>query len=193
MSAFNRRGQPLASVGLLLALWIGLRAAVWEPPFPVPRLVDASGPDARVPVTAQAAGQMMSARRPEDAAPPDAPFARSILAASALVRPAAALPLARIASLPLAIAKPAEPTTSPPPPAITPYATAAHQLLYLAALGRLPLPPGLALVAAPPRLAPAPDSWAEAAPRWSGDGWVLVRRGSGGLAAASGSPAYGAS
>ena len=33
MSALRRRGQPLASLALVLAGWIGVRAAVWEPPF----------------------------------------------------------------------------------------------------------------------------------------------------------------
>lgn len=196
MSTLHRRGQPLASVGLLLALWLGLRAAVWEPPFPLTGAVGARGPADRVAVTAQTARRTMSAGRLEDAAlplpRPGAPSARPTRAASAVAPTQPGLPPARVAPLPLAMARPAEPARLPPP-AVASYAAAAHQLLYLAALGRLPLPPGLALAAASPPPLPAPVTWDEAAPRWSGDGWVLVRRGSGGIAAASGFPAYGAS
>ena len=38
MSAARRRGQPLAVLGFVLASWIGVRAAVWEPPFALPTL-----------------------------------------------------------------------------------------------------------------------------------------------------------
>lgn len=200
MSALRHRGQPLATLGLLLAGWIGVRAAMWEPPFALPGLVEAPRlPErAQTPLRPTAARDMPGGEQAGAAArsfaPPEVPFARSALAVPALARPEPALPLGRVESQSLAAAKPPEPIAFPPS-ATPPHVAAAHQLLYLAALGRLPLPPGLALAIVPARPMPAPVSWAAAAaaPRWSGDGWVLVRRGSGGLAAASGFPAYGAS
>ena len=191
MSALRYRGQPLASLGLVLLGWIALRAALWEPPFSLPGMIEAPGSAERVQVpTTRSTARGAVSGAPDDAAAalvsiaepatPPASVARPVL------RPAQpALPLARDAHQPLA---------APQPPALPPHVAAAHQLLYLAALGRLPLPPGLALIATPLQPAPTPAQWAaSAAPRWAGDGWVLVRRGSGGIAAASGFPSYGAS
>ena len=196
MSAARHRGQPLASLGLVLLGWVAVRAAVWEPPFALPGMIETPGPaESTQFLTTKSATRGAGSGVPEDAATslastgepatPPAPVARPVLRST---QPA--LPLARDAQQPLA---------APQPPALTPHVAAAHQLLYLAALGRLPLPPGLALALVPPQPVPAPLSWAAAVatPRWSGDGWVLVRRGQGptpgGIAAASGFPSYGAS
>ena len=203
MSATRRRGQPLAMLGLVLAGWIGVRAAVWEPPFALPGLIQIprlAEPALAIARPSPADATTYAGRGHHFANPgrPKAPEARPALTASpSLARlvtanPDPLLPLARSAYPPLA------PT---PHTALAPQVAAAHQLLYLAALGQLPLPPGLALIAAPTRLVQAPPPvlatlTAAGAPRWSGDGWVLVRRGSGpsgGLSAASGFPAYGAS
>ena len=203
MSATRRRGQPLAMLGLVLAGWIGVRAAVWEPPFALPGLIQIprlAEPALAIARPSPADATTYAGRGHHLANPgrPKAPEARPALTASpSLARlvtanPDPLLPLARSAYPPLA------PT---PHTALAPQVAAAHQLLYLAALGQLPLPPGLALIAAPTRLVQAPPPvlatlTAAGAPRWSGDGWVLVRRGSGpsgGLSAASGFPAYGAS
>lgn len=203
MSALRRRGQPLAVLGFVLAGWIGVRAAVWEPPFALPGLVEAP----------HAAGRPLAARK---APPTPAAIMESVAVSTRTARPSArsdpenfgqprpylvtpepALPLAGGAREPLAPQVPLGPVPERTA-AVTPHVAAAHQLLYLAALGRLPLPPGLALIATPPKALTAPPAGLTAlstaeAPRWSGDGWVLVRRGSGGLAAAAGFPAYGAS
>ena len=203
MSATRRRGQPLAMLGLVLAGWVGVRAAVWEPPFALPGLVE-------MPRLTQAA-QAIARPSPADATifgERGHAFASAGLPKALGARPvvAATVSLARLATtnpeppLPLA-ASAYQPLAPTPPMALAPQVAAAHQLLYLAALGQLPLPPGLALIAAPTRLVQAPlpvlaTLRAAGAPRWSGDGWVLVRRGSGpsgGLSAASGFPAYGAS
>jgi hypothetical protein len=193
MSAARHRGQPLASLGLLLAGWVGLRATVWEPPFPLP-LPDAT-PAA---IVTNAAPQPLpgdETAKPEPVAPPILaaaplpPIDRSVLPPGLLARPPETLPMAGGAREVIA----RDPAPALTPPAAEPSLAAAHQLLYLAALGRLPLPPGLGLSAIAPRLPATPVLLAAAAPRWSGDAWVLVRRGSGGLAAASGSPSYGAS
>ena len=80
---------------------------------------------------------------------------------------------------------------------IQPRVAAGHQLMMLAALGQLPLPPLIAASQGWPTALPAPRRVSGEASRWSGDGWVLLRRGSDGLSAApSASPAfarYGAS
>ena len=192
MNATRRRGQPLAMLGFVLAGWVGVRAAVWEPPFALPAPFATQSRPATEP-TADNAGE--SAR-----------------AASPLARPEPAgfappRPLATKAEPPLPLAGGVREALSPTPfapvehrpeavavavAATPPRVAAAHQLLYLAALGRLPLPPGLALDV-PPRPTPPPRPLAAATPRWSGDAWVLLREGSGRLAAASGFPSYGAS
>ena len=203
MSALRRRGQPLAVLGFVLASWIGVRAAVWEPPFALPRLVEASPrawPAPNVP-------PQMALRDPDGesgavVAGADPPAAssqtRDVLQPQPLrAPPDSALPLAS------GIREALQPPQPPAPgagqvPFDPPRLAAAHQLLYLAALGQLPLPPSLALLAASPQPAQNPPPMltalsSPAAPRWSGDAWLLVRRGSGGLAAASGFTAYGAS
>ena len=195
MSALRRRGQPLASLALVLAGWVGVRAAVWEPPFGLPK------PGALVKRTAPFASLPPPEAHPARSAPniESSPATQTLAVATPPVLVTSrepVMPLARAVPEPLALAPVAKPLPElPAVPATAPRVAAAHQLLYLAALGRLPLPPGLALLAAPPRPVAAPPAAlaTTAAPRWSGDGWLLVRRGSGGLAAASGFPAYGAS
>ena len=198
MSALRRRGQPLASLALVLAGWVGVRAAVWEPPFALPGLVEPAALAERAPASAiEAQPTVDPARDPaiSVASPATQPVAVAIPPVLATAREPS-MPLARAAPEPLALAPVTEPLAIP---ATTPLVAAAHQLLYLAALGRLPLPPGLALLAAPPRPLAAPPAVLATAstPRWSGDGWLLLRQGSaksdGRLAAASGFPAYGAS
>ena len=204
MSALHRRGQPLASLALLLAGWVGVRAAVWEPPSRLPgRVATAAMAGRGAPLAEMTQPMADPVRDPADLDPPQRtqPAAVAIppLAATArdpvmpLIRPAPESLVAEPpAPRPLVFAPAAAPQAIPATP---PRVAAAHQLLYLAALGRLPLPPGLALLAAPPKpvAAPPPALATAVASRWSGDAWLLLRRGSGGLAAASGFPAYGAS
>ena len=205
MSALRRRGQPLAVLVFVLASWIGVRAAVWEPPFALPGLSGlVEAPRAR---PAPNVPRQTAVRDPDDASgavvagadlPAASPPSREVLQPQTILAPhEPALPLAS------GIREALQPPQSPAPgagqvPFDPPRLAAAHQLLYLAALGRLPLPASLALIAAPPQAAQAPHPVLTALPtptsrRWSGDAWLLVRRGSGGLAAASGFPAYGAS
>lgn len=198
MSALRRRGQPLASLALVLAGWVGVRTAVWEPPFIVPGPVAPTALSERVPPLASLA-RPVTDPVPEPAnvgSPPAMQLAGAEAPPVLTTAREPSMPLARAVPEPLALAPLAEPLAEPPKiPATTPRVAAAHQLLYLAALGHLPLPPGLALLAAPPRPAAAPPAVlaTATAPRWSGDGWLLLRQGSGGLAAASGFPSYGAS
>ncbi|MEY4722294.1 MAG: hypothetical protein RIQ46_2019, partial [Pseudomonadota bacterium] len=79
---------------------------------------------------------------------------------------------------------------------------AGHIMLWMAAFSQMPEPaslvppPGLAPAAEPPPPGIAAAAVAVAAPprRWSGDGWLLLRRGGlAGTAAGPSSPTYGAS
>ena len=192
MNATRRRGQPLAVLGFVLAGWVGVRAAVWEPPFALP------APFA----TQSSPATELTADNGAESARAASPLARPEPAEFAPPRP-----LATKAEPPLPLAGGTREALSPTPfapvehrpeavavavAATPPRVAAAHQLLYLAALGRLPLPPGLALDV-PPQPTPPPRLLAAATPRWSGDAWVLLREDSGRLAAASGFPSYGAS
>jgi hypothetical protein len=212
MSAARHRGQPLAMLGFVLASWIGVRAAVWVPPFALPGLAEVSppvqsSPEVLRPMT-ERAGDAHGAAISADlaGASPQLPAMREPW--PVLAPPAPALPLATGPGEPLPAAQsPAAQSPAAQTPAADagpvaldqPRLAAAHQLLYLAALGQLPLPASLALAAAPQQPArptppmPATLAQATAPSRWSGDAWLLVRRGSGGLAAAAGFPSYGAS
>lgn len=72
--------------------------------------------------------------------------------------------------------------------------SAAHQLLWMAALSQMPLPAAVASPAAAPEPLPGRQPRAASPSRWSADGWLLLRRGgtvspAGGFAPAT----YGAS
>ena len=179
-----------------------MRTALWEPPFALPGLVPSPFAAEPVPISvATPAPAPASAMATQPTATPDRDWPGSVALATVpapLILAAArepVMPLSRTVPVPLAHATVAE---LPTVPVTIPHVAAAHQLLYLAALGPLPLPPDLALLAMPPKSSPEmtsapPAALATATSRWSGDGWLLVRRGSGGLAAASGFPSYGAS
>ena len=195
MTATRRRGQPLAMLGFVLAGWVGVRAAVWEPPFALPApFATQSRPATELP--AVNGGESARAESPR-ARPEPADFAPPRPLTAKAEPP---LPLAggaREALSPTSFAPVEDRAEAVVVVATPPRVAAAHQLLYLAALGRLPLPPGLALAASPQPSPPPPLLAAAAVSRWSGNAWVLVREGSarsaGGLAAASGFPSYGAS
>ena len=190
MNATRRRGQPLAMLGFVLVGWVGVRAAVWEPPFALPApFATQSSPATEL--TADNGGESARAASPL-ARPKPAEFAPPGPLAT---KPEPPLPLAggaREALSPTPFAPVEDRPEAVAVAATPPRVAAAHQLLYLAALGRLPLPPGLALDV-PPQPTPPPRLLAAATPRWSGAAWVLLREGSGRLAAASGFPSYGAS
>ncbi len=72
-------------------------------------------------------------------------------------------------------------------------AAAGHQLMWMAALSRLPLPAGFGIAQPAMKAAPVPfypaDASRDGSRRWSADGWLLLRGGSGGSLAAGGAPA----
>ena len=194
----TRRGEPIVVLMLLLFGWVAARAAVWEVPFSgpprtahEPQLVKYSKPAApnrALPVAmASCAGSSQS-----EAAQP------------ALVEPASTtlprvIPYAAPVSLvPLAAPSPGTATALPATPTpLTPRVAAGHQMLWLAAVGQLPLPAVLferrgdqlaRMIDRPLARRDAPHK------RWSADSWLLLRPGAA-VTVRNGfsAPSYGAS
>ena len=171
-SQVRRRGQPLIALVLVMVSWVGARAALWDSTGVVAAAPPAQTQTQRPqPAAAAAPDQPRLTRpsRPERTAP------------APLVRPTFdAVPAPLTAPL-------AAPTTTPPPlPAastaetaqrLSPRVAAAHQELWLEGMSLLPAEPALAMAAPaspwPVRLAAAQAT----APRWSADGWLLLRSG----------------
>ncbi len=202
----RRRGQPIIALGAMLCLWTAGRVIAVSLPIAAPEqrtpewlVTPAIGEDSAQVLAAKAA-EPVAARRNNSAADPlsaSAPFAQPLpmpAGSRLLASPAPgdqSTPLAAPAITPAVPA--ALPKPSPVPPAMRPNPTLAggHQLLFLAALSHVPLPEGLlgARVAPPKPITPL----ASQASRWSGDGWLLMRRGGGVPALAAIGGSYGAS
>ena len=203
-AAGKRRGQPLVVYGLLIGGWIVVRTALWDSPLPadmpsdssLPRLA-ASGSDRPL---GNAAGKRPSA---EDESPaPETGAAEGSWRVDAL-RPVDRAPLLPVERRPLV---PPMPGTMAADPGRQPLAAndefaddvtaSGHQLLWLAAMARLPVPRRLAEAV---DARPAPSPWLPLArqrgqTRWSLDAWVFLREGSGAAPAGSGTrPSYGKS
>lgn len=170
-AAHTRRGQPVAALALVLASWIGARAMILEAGSadPVPNVASRGIPAAAVPVTA------LRAARPHAAG---SGVAESDGLSSSMALPPALSPVARPAPEPLAppLAAPlARPAFTP----VEPKVASGHLVLWMAAVGQLPLPPFGAAAGAPMAAPFAPRSrepLAASPPRWSADGWLLLRR-----------------
>lgn len=190
------RGRPLLALGGIMASWIAIRIVLCQ--FEAPQ----AGPPGLPPL-------------PEGTKVPPAAFvspvkatASPVAASEALgkrpaherfVPPPAAIPTRHQAFIraPESAAPAREALVAPSPDAgLSARVAAGHQMLWMAALSRLPLPPGL--VAARPR-DPAPFYPAGREPvavgkAWSLDGWVMLRRGGvAALASGSAPSSYGAS
>ncbi len=189
MRAHAGRGQPLIALAVLLTGWVAVRAAIWQPPFELPEQ-DAATPatffakvqqfqrSASGMATSATAGQLATDQLSDAAAQPSAPTNWPL------------------APLPNQSAVPA--VTPPLPPPVPARIAAGHQLLWLAALSRLPLPPEMAGLqnGTPTRqgVAPFPYRAREAMRRWSADGWIMWRQGGAGLTGSGMAPAsYGGS
>ena len=193
------RGQPLLVLMALLGGWVALRAALWQSPFPP--LLDAHAiagiPRAR-PTTARLRADPIGRSR----VPAQAPWA--------LPGPLDAPNAAPLPAPWRATTAPGEHSATLPPPVadgLSPVQRAVgQQLLLAAAFSHMELPSGIAAYFTSPKGASraARELAANAGPdvqpavmtiapnRWSGDGWLLLRRDSaGGLAA--GQPSYGRS
>ena len=181
-SAIPARGTPLAMIAVVLAVWIGGRALVWESPFPSP------------------AGLIPDAFGPLVAAAPQAeplPEAQAAAATPAALRPRLVLP--RSSDGPFAL------LASGLSAGMDPELAAAHQLLWRGAM-RSTLAPALRLATLdgggagsedpapflPPPAPPAPRM--ASGGRWSVDAWGFWRQGSDAAPISQGRvPIYGAS
>jgi len=217
----RRRGQPLAMLVLLLAGWSMVRALLWQSPYPpasaavgalpLPAARLAAGPSPRPesrpapPPMAAAAGELpppvTAVIRPALWSSALAPSPQRWSAADAWLVPSP--PAAAAPPVPVPPVPAPSPALAPPMALVAPGLAGGHQLMFMAALARLPIPASLAAAAqaivpgapraAAPALAGAPPALlAAASSRWSGDGWLLWRNGSAGLAAA-GRASYGGS
>jgi hypothetical protein len=194
-----RRGQPLVVFVVMLGGWTLARYAAWTLLGSDPFMHDPVAAGTPVPAVRQVH------QAPQAAA--QAPVVRFVEAAPLRGPTPQFAPMPSVTPMPHAVApdpglapQPPVTTLSPAPPVAAEdkvVALGGHQLLWLAAVSRIPLPPEVAkaMSAVPASaISPAPPAPAKSkSSRWSGDSWVLLRDNSGpaGLAAIGGS--YGAS
>lgn len=209
------RGQPLFALAAVLGSWVAVRAVMLD----VAAFIPASPPDLDLPrhVAANGHAGAPAARKTEPGQLPerlelaDVPDTGLRGAASAVANWLRTLKggTAHTAGYPvyivLAPLQPQEPAfaggspvlSAPGDVGVAPVRlAAAHQLLRMAALTGVPMQIDLASAAGEPAAAPFHPVGHEAPPRqrWSGDGWVLLRRGGNVSLATGGAPAtYGAS
>jgi hypothetical protein len=176
MSARTRRGQPLIALALVLTSWVAVRAALWDWPVAARTRSD-------LPAQVFAAPVPVLREEPAPAAKAEAVPVAPPWPQLAPIAPPDTAPAELATPRPL----PLLPSLGPAPevPLDAPRIAAGHQMLWMAAVSQLALPPDVAQhFAARPPLAPAATAPA-AAPkrerRWSGDGWLLLRRGGNGF------------
>ncbi|MCK9542183.1 MAG: hypothetical protein M0R03_09150 [Novosphingobium sp.] len=200
------RGQPLVALMLVLGGWAAMRAIVWgaapddarEFPVHVPApAAQAAHPGENRPRGAVAV--------PAPAFPPPVAVAPANGAAeggSALMAPVAVPPVPGVAFTP-------PPAPPPLPRGLSVAASSGHNLLWMAAVSRMPV--FIAQAAEPAPEETVPEGTVIVPPvsggvsvrvvrRWSADAWMLLRRGGGGggvgtmnLSGASAPVSYGAS
>ena len=182
----RRRGQPLLALALLMTSWIGARAALWSDPAVTPIAVQhnqnkpALGNKSAAPA---AHGQVQSGDGPVGASP------SSALRPAGLEVPRYDAPLPYAAVPDAAVPQLREPQPAPQPPAsssepampaempLSPRIAAGHQQLWLSAMESEPLKEGSAIAVAPARAPLLKRTAVANLPRWSGDGWLLLRSG----------------
>ncbi len=197
-SAVRRRGQPLAVLGGVLAGWVALRVVLWEPTLAVE--MELAAAPYRDPASASAPVRSAALDAGKDTLLDSTPLGLSRSQHRSLIL--GQVPRFEEQTSPLAGSGPAvdgediAATFSPPQPRepmIQPRVAAGHQLMMMAALGQLPLPPLLTAARSRPDALPPPRPSPAVPSRWSGDGWVLLRRGSDGMTTAPSFARYGAS
>lgn len=184
-AATGRRGQPLWALGGVLVCWIALRAALFESSTVHPHIVRETAaemiPLARSPVT-----------RPIAPIQPGDPQAGGPNAAQPTFAPAAG---------PVVLGSRAPSLLDPPPaPSMAPdraQRAAGHNLLWMAAMGAIPLLPEVAAALSGTQPAPASGrvpGTRQRTGRWSADAWLVWRPGSRALEPVGlVTPVYGAS
>lgn len=170
MSAVRtRRGQPVAALALMLATWIGARAVILE-----------AGSADPVPQADRLVGAMPgTGQRLLQASQPTPPFAAAHREANFAAQPHEAAHALQVPAVPVPSPPVMAPLARPAFEPVAPQVASGHLVLWMAAVGQLPLPPFGAAAGAPMAAPFAPRSRepiAARAPRWSGDGWLLLRR-----------------
>lgn len=193
------RGQPVLVMSAIMGLWVAGRGLCW----PGPAL---SEPYPRSPIRLVQAGTGVGVARLAVAGGACAGPGAGFVAGGR--RPAAVIGGAGVGVGPgLAATGGARGEASGGAP-ISPGLAASHPMLLMAAVSRRPLPgalqqaqarrlappgfaalPGAGVAPLPPE---PPGTSAPATRRWSGDAWLMLRRGGDGAALASGLPTYGA-
>ena len=200
-----RRGQPVVVLMLLLFGWVAARAAVWEMPFAGPQATaqDVQLADYAVPLAPDRIlpGGMLKSLESSPVkaaqAATNAPALITLPRAIAFAAPVSSVPLT--APLPANAAAQQGPISAPlaAPTPSAPRVAAGHQMLWLAAVGQLPLPAVLfeRRGEQPSRMIDQPLVRRDAPHRrWAADSWLLLRP-SGAVIVRNGfsAPSYGAS
>lgn len=180
----RRRGQPLWALAGVLLAWIGLRAALIE--LPPPR--ETLGPPSL------AEPMRLAGREPERAGSPSEAVAPVGHSPSPYPLVQLTPPIHARWTAPLPPARPIAPYRAD----AVPGRAAGHNLLWMAAMGAIPLLPQVSerFERAPPGPATSPFQVAadRGGARWSGDAWLAWREGPRGLGRGGpATPAYGAS
>lgn len=204
----TRRGQPLIALGMMLCLWtagrvIAVALPLSAPDYAPPHLPQnpaggATSAEMAGPGPAPQAVVRAAERTPPAPQPAASPFARPLAVPESwplMPEPAAgSAPVAVPAPIiePAAPVRLPEPSLAPQSAKPNPMLSGGHQLLFLAALSQVPLPEGLFAARTAPAQ-PAARAVTGLPSRWSGDGWLLLRRGGGAPALAAIGGSYGAS
>ena len=208
ISANRRRGQPIVALSGVLACWTAARVLAWSFGAAAPAVVGADA--AAGPGSESAAAQPASLAAPKRVAGetsraiqssgyvPSMDHVPSLI--PALQRPVDLAPdPAAPLPQPLPVVAPAMPSPGSPeaPDAArsrpNPTMAGGHQLMFMAALSMVSMPPELV---PPERIRPSDRrsrSSPALAPRWSADSWVLLRRDGGLASLAPSGGSYGAS
>ncbi|MEJ5975251.1 hypothetical protein WG901_01285 [Novosphingobium sp. PS1R-30] len=185
-SARSYRGQPLVALIALLGGWVVLRVIVWETSAPTSAVFETARPVIAVPAS----------REPTQATPrPSLPPPYAAQASRFVPPPAPPQPWSqqgKVLQMPRAVRSSPMPREAVEPVPVR--LSAAHQLLWMAALSQIPLPAIASTAVTRPEPSPGLEPRAASPSRWSADGWLLLRRGgtvspAGGFAPAT----YGAS
>lgn len=187
-AAPGRRGQPLWALGGVLLGWVALRATLIDwPALPPVAMGEVTAEMVRFPAAPWTAPIGGTPFKSASKQPPTAPGTAASLAPSGAVDPG------------LRATPGPEPLPLSPLAQVRAQRAAGHNLLWMAAMGAVPLLPEVATAFGMRPPAGAPSSGGLAATtsrgsRWSGDAWLAWRAGPRGLSSLGPvTPVYGAS
>lgn len=196
----TRRGQPVVALATMIGLWTAFRVIaialpVSAPHGPAPEWLTATR-DSEAPAAAMVAGNPVKPTgQGKAAAGPALPAAKPFDQPLSSPSPLLVSPLPQPSPVMVEPAAPTvlvEPAPAPAPARPNPMLAGGHQMLFLAALSQVPMP-DVVMAAQRVPAQPATRPVAVSASRWSGDGWLMLRRGGGVPALAAIGGSYGAS